>query len=104
MFVDGKKAGEAGVGGEAYKLTPAGEFFLAESADNKVRQFAAKDQKQVREFTGAKDWVLSTAAHAGTKRVAGGTFDGQVFVWNADDGTVLASFYAAPGYQPPEKK
>jgi len=103
-IAEGKKAGEAGLGGEAYKLTPAGEFFLSEAADNKVRQFAAKDQKQVREFTGPKDWVLSTAWHAGTKRLAGGAFDGQVFVWNADDGAVVTSFFAAPGYSAPEKQ
>ena len=103
-IAEGKKAAEAGFGGEAYKLTAAGEFFLAEAADNKVRQFNAKDQKQIREFTGPKDWVLCTAWHAGTKRLAGGTFDGQVFVWNADDGAVITSFCAAPGYQPQEKK
>ncbi len=103
-IAEGKKAAEAGFGGEVYKLTPAGEFFLAEAADNKVRQFNAKEQKQIREFTGAKDWVLSTAWHAGTKRLAGGAFDGQVFVWNADDGAVITTFYAAPGYHPQEKK
>ena len=103
-IAEGKKAGEAGFGGEVYKLTPAGEFFLAEAADNKVRQFNAKDQKQIREFAGPKDWVLSTAWHAGTKRLAGGTFDGQVYVWNAADGAVVTSFFAAPGYQPPAAK
>src|SRR4029077_2565953 len=95
---EGKKAADASLGGEAYKLTGAGETFLASSADNKVRQFNAADQKQVREFTGAKDWVLSTAYHAGTKRLAGGAFNGQVFVWNAEDGKVVTSFFAAPGY------
>jgi len=103
-IAEGKKAAEAGFGGEVYKLTAAGESFLAEAADNKVRQFNAKEQKQIREFAGPKDWVLSSAAHTGTKRIAGGTFDGQVFVWNADDGAVVASFTAAPGFQPPEKK
>lgn len=102
-IAEGKKAAEAGLGGEAYKLTPAGEAFLTEAADNKVRLFDAKEQKQLREFTGPKDWVLSTAYHAGTKRLAGGTFDGQVFVWNVEDGAVIKSFFAAPGYQPPAK-
>jgi WD40 repeat protein len=96
---EGKKAAETSVGGEANKLTPAGETFLVGSADNKVRQFSAKEHKQVREFSGAKDWALATAYHEGTKRVAGGTFDGRVFVWNAEDGAVLTSFCAAPGYE-----
>jgi WD40 repeat protein len=99
-IAEGKKAAEVNLGGEAYKVTPAGESFFVGSAGNNVRQFVAKDQKQLREFSGAKDWVLATAYHEGSKRLAGGTFDGQVFVWNADDGSAITSFYAAPGYQP----
>jgi DNA-binding beta-propeller fold protein YncE len=99
-IAEGKKAADAPLGGEAYKLTPAGENFFASSADKKVRQFNAKEQKQLRELTGAKDWVVSTAYNAAGKRVAGGTFDGQVFIWNAEDGSLVTSFYAAPGYKP----
>ena len=99
-IADAAKTSEVGFGGEVYKLTPAGEFFFTSSAENKVRQFKGKDQAQVREFPGHKDWVLSAAFHAATKRVAGGGFDGQVKIWNADDGKELASFFAAPGYTP----
>jgi WD40 repeat protein len=102
-IADGKKGSEAGLAGEGYKLTPAGELFFASSADNKVRQYNFTEQKPVREFTGAKDWVLSTAYHAATKRVAGGAFDGRVTVWNAEDGSVVTSFVAAPGYVPQKK-
>src|SRR4029450_11778013 len=96
-ITDAAKASEVSFGGEVYKLAAIGEFFLAPSADNKVRQFKSKEQQQVRELPGPKDWVLSTAMHLGTKRIAGGTFDGQVFVWNSDDGALVASFQAAPG-------
>lgn len=102
-IADAAKTKEIGLGGEAYKLAAAGEFFLTASAENKVRQFKAKEQEQVREYAGPKDWVLSAAMHAGTKRIAGGAFDGQVFVWNADDGAIVTSFYAAPGYTPAAK-
>jgi len=102
-IADGKKAADAGLVGEAYKLTPAEATFFASSADFKVRQFNAADQKLVREFTGPKDWILSTAYSAAAKRIAGGAFDGQVYIWNAADGTLVTSFYAAPGYEPPKK-
>jgi WD40 repeat protein len=102
-IAEGKKAADVGLGGEAYKLTPAAESFFASSADNKVRQFNATDQKLARELTGAKDWVLSTAYNSAAKRLAGGAFDGQVFVWNAADGTLVTSFYAAPGFMPAKK-
>lgn len=101
-IADAAKTSEVGFGGEVYKLQGVGEFFLTASAENKVRQFKAKEQAAVREFPGAKDWVLSAAFHPATKRVAGGTFDGQVFVWNADDGAVIKSWTAAPGYVPPQ--
>jgi WD40 repeat protein len=99
-IADAAKTKESGFGGEVYKLTLSGEQFLTASADNKVRQFKAKEQDQIRELAGPKDWVLSAAMHPATKRIAGGTFDGQVFVWNADDGAVIASFTAAPGLPP----
>lgn len=106
-IADAARTAEVGFGGEVYKLSNTGEFFLTSSAENKVRQFNSKDQKQIREYTGAKDWVLSAAFHAGTKRIAGGTFDGQVIVWNAEDGKQVLAFTAAPGFTPPaapEKK
>lgn len=102
-IADGKKAADASFGGEPNKLTPAGESFFVAVGDNKVRQFNAKDQKQIREFAGPKDWVLSTAWHAGTKRVAGGTFDGKIFLWNGDDGAAIRSFPALPGQAAPAK-
>jgi hypothetical protein len=101
-IAEGKKAAETGLAGEAYKITPMGESLLTSAADNKVRQFNAKEHKQLREFTGAKDWVLATSYHADTKRVAGGAFNGQVYVWNTEDGNLITSFVAAPGYEPPK--
>ncbi|WP_425619258.1 c-type cytochrome domain-containing protein [Anatilimnocola sp. NA78] len=98
---DAARTAEVGFGGEVYKLSPGGEFFLTSSAEAKVRQFNAKDQKQIREYPGAKDWVLSAAYHAGTKRIAGGTFDGQIIVWNAEDGKQVIAFTAAPGFTAP---
>lgn len=103
-IADGVKAGDQAFGGEVYKFTPGGEFFFTSSAEKKVRQFTAKDQKQVREYAGAQDWVLSSAYHAGAKRVAGGVFDGRVIVWNVEDGKEVTSFLATPGYVVAEKK
>lgn len=96
-IADAAKTSELAFGGEVYKITPAGEFFLTSSAEQKVRQFKAKEQAAVREYPGAKDWVLSAAFNAPTKRIAGGTFDGEVKVWNAEDGKEVVTILAAPG-------
>jgi DNA-binding beta-propeller fold protein YncE len=101
-IADAAKTSEVGFGGELYKIAAGGEFFFTSSAEQKVRQFKAKEQQQVREFAGPKDWVLAAAFHAGTKRVAGGSFDGEVKIWNLDDGSVVTSFFAAPGFTPPK--
>ena len=97
FVADAAKTSELPFGGEVYKLTPAGEFFLTSSAEQKVRQFKSKEQAAVREYPGAKDWVLSAAFNLPTKRIAGGTFDGEVKVWNADDGKDVVTILAAPG-------
>jgi WD40 repeat protein len=102
-IADGKKAADASIGGEAYKLTAAGDRLFSSSIDKNVREFGAKENKPIREFKGASDWVLSTSLDAANKRLAGGTFDGRVFLWNSEDGKLLTSFYAAPGYQTAKK-
>jgi WD40 repeat protein len=97
---DAARTAQLSLGGEVYKLVPSGESFFTSSAEKKVRQYNAKDQKQIREYPAAADWLLSAAAHPATKRVAGGAFDGQVTVWNTEDGKQVTTFTAAPGYAP----
>ena len=77
-----------------------GPFLFASSADKTVRQYEAKTHKEVRQYKGHDDWALAASFHPGTKRLASGSFDGQVLIWNAEDGAKVASFYAAPGYKP----
>ena len=97
---DGKKSADIGFGGEVYKLLRSGDFVFAASADKTVRQFEAKTHKAVRSYAGNADWALATAFHGETKRVASGGFDGQVHIWNAEDGKPVVNFVAAPGYKP----
>jgi len=100
-IADGKKSADvSSFGHEVYKLTTAGEMLLAPSADKTVRQFETKTRKQVRQYSGHQDWVFTAALHAGTQRLASAGFDGQVLVFNSDDGKQVAAFFAAPGYQP----
>ncbi len=99
-IADAAKTAEIAFGGEVYKLPLSGEFLFATSADKTVRQFNAKTHQQVRSHAGHKDWALSVAYHAGTKRIASGGFDGEIKIWNADDGNPIVTFIAAPGAAP----
>lgn len=97
---DGAKTADvAGFGHEVYKFTTGGGFFFAGSADKTIRQFELASHKELRKFEGHQDWVLATAFHPGTQRIASGGHDGEVRIWNAEDGKPLVTFLAAPGFQ-----
>jgi WD40 repeat protein len=96
-IADGKRSKEVGVGGEAYKLVRQGDFFFVPTAEPRVRQYKAKEGDLVREFQEAKDWCLSVAVHEPTGRVAAGTFNGEIRLWQLSDGKPLLNFPATPG-------
>lgn len=99
-IADAGKTAEVAFGGEVYKLQVQDEFLFATSADKTVRQFNAKSHQQVRSLAGHKDWALCSTFHPVTKRLASGGFDGEVKIWNAEDGKDLLTFVAAPGAAP----
>jgi len=94
---DGKKSGELALGGEVFKLQQSSAFIFAASADKSVRQLDAATQKEVRKYAGHGDWALSSAFHSDSKRVASGGFNGQIQIWNSEDGKSVINFVAAPG-------
>lgn len=100
QIADGKRTGEFGTGAEIQRLAPAGEFFLVTNAEPKIRLANVKECKSIRELQGLKDWGVSAALHVGTKRVAAGAFDGEIKVWDSNDGKPVTSWIAAPGYVP----
>ena len=100
---DAKKAADiGGFGHEVYELVVLGDKLFACSADKQARMFDSGKRNQIKAFAGHTDWIYSLAYHDGSKRLATGSYDGEVKVWNTDDGKAVASFKAAPGYTPPE--
>ena len=90
-----------GFGQEVYcVVVAAGQIFCC-SADKTARQFEAAERKAVRTYQGHTDWVYTLAYNDATKRLATGSFDGEVRVWNTADGALVAAFKAAPGYAAP---
>ena len=69
------------------------------SADKTARLHKLADGKAVRTFSGHKDWVYAVAYHEASKRLATGTYDGEIRIFNAEDGKVGTTFTAAPGYK-----
>ena len=97
---EAKKAAEIdGFSGEVFQLIAADGQLFSAASDGQVRQHASagKQAELTRTFTGHQDFVYALAFHAGTKRLASGSYDGEVRVWNVADGKLLAHFPAAPG-------
>ena len=99
-IADGKKAADVtAFGGEVFKVGATPEWLFAASADKTAKQFNRGDRKELRKFGPHNDWILSLAAHPGAKRLATGSFDGEVRLWNLDDGKEVVKILAAPGYK-----
>jgi WD40 repeat protein len=58
----------------------------------------------MRTFSGHRDWVYSLAIDPSSQRLASGSYDGEVRIWNIPDGQLVTVFTAAPGYLTAEKK
>jgi WD40 repeat protein/mono/diheme cytochrome c family protein len=96
---DGKKAADiGGFGLEVYELAVNGDKLFACSADKQARLFDAGKRNQIKAFAGHADWIYALSYHDGSKRLATGGYDGEVKVWNIDDGKQVIGFKAAPGY------
>ncbi len=91
-----------GFGGEVFRLAfTADNLVFSCSADKTARQHKIADGAAVRTFAGHTDWVYSVAVHPGTKQVVAGCYNGEVRLWNLDDGKEVRKILAAPGYEVP---
>jgi WD40 repeat protein len=61
-----------------------------------VRVISATDGKPIFDLTGPADWVYAVDGHVGTKRIAGGSYDGRIHLWNLEDGKPISNWPAAP--------
>lgn len=90
-----------GFGGDVFRVeVQPGDIVLSASGDRIVHQNKAADGAEVRRFAGHNDWVYTLSITPDQKRIASGSYDGEIRLWNAEDGTMLTSFIAIPkGHQ-----
>jgi uncharacterized protein with WD repeat len=91
-----------GFGGAVFKLqyAPDGQQLVACSSDKTLRLFKVSNGSQVRLFQGHQDWIYSFALTRDGHTLASGSWDGQVRLWNLDDGKSPRTILAAPGLKP----
>jgi hypothetical protein len=92
-----------GHGGGIFKLFrhPKKPLLMTCSADHTVRTWNADNGGAVKALSGHKDYVYAIALSPDGNRIASGGFDGEVNVWQVDDGKLLRTFNASPGLAPP---
>ncbi|MCA9070848.1 MAG: WD40 repeat domain-containing protein, partial [Planctomycetaceae bacterium] len=92
-----------GFGGDIFqlKITKDGHIFTA-CADKSAREHQL-DGKALKTFSGHADWVYTIAPSPATNTVATGTYNGQIHLFNTQDGKEQRKFTAAPGLSEPEK-
>ncbi len=96
-----KKVSElSGWPAEITRLIVAGTNLFSASQDRRIRHHTLKTNELVRTFDGHRDAVYSLALHQPSQRIASGSHDGEVRIWNIEDGALLLKFIAAPGYTP----
>lgn len=94
----GKTTGKvAALDGDVYALTLRGGRLFSGAADKLAREHALADLTVARTFSGHTDVIYALAYHAASERLATGSFDGQVRIWNAASGQPIATFQATPG-------
>jgi len=98
------KAEIGGFDDEVFKVVVAGDHIFTCSADKKVRQHSLEKRELMRTFSGHRDWVYSLAIDPSSQRLASGSYDGEVRIWNIRDGQLVTAFIAAPGYLTAAKK
>jgi WD40 repeat protein len=94
-----------GFGDDVFRvaISKDGRIFSC-SADRTARLHTLQGGQLIKTFSGHADWVYSLAFCAATGRLATGSFDGEVRLWNVADGKGVVQFLAAPGYKKPQLK
>jgi WD40 repeat protein len=82
--------------GDIQRLGTEGENVLVATADGVVRAFTQGKREPVREYPKLDDWAHVVTVDERTGRVAAGSHDGAVRVWERD-GKQVAAFAAVPG-------
>lgn len=94
-----------GFNGPVQRLAAVDGRLFACSSDKSVRQFELEKRSSVRSFAGHQEALFATDYHVGTRRLATAGLDGHVRIWDTETkdekALVVATFIAAPGYQPP---
>jgi hypothetical protein len=94
---EGKKRHElSGAESDITELLATDKFLFAGSADKNIRQYQLSDRKLLRTYAGHTTAVFSLAYNPATARLASGSLDGTIKLWNTETATAESAFTASP--------
>jgi mono/diheme cytochrome c family protein len=94
---DGKKVGEfPALEGDVLALCVVGKSLFASGGEMRIHEFNIEDRKEKRALTGHSDWVYSMAVHEPSRRLASGSYNGEIRIWDLEKGETITAFKSAP--------
>ena len=96
---EAKKVGEiTGFNSDIYRLLVVDDRLFVAGADRTIFAYRIKDENErVRTYAGHRDAVFALAVSRDGKRLASGSYDGEIRVWDVESGELARTFIAAPG-------
>ncbi len=94
---DSKKVSEISkFDGEIYRVAVTEKHLFCVTGDGSVRQYALADNRLVQSFAGHKDSVYALSVDEKQNRLATGSYDGEVRIWDIGSGNGVSVFKPVP--------
>jgi len=95
-----EKSKLGGFGNTIFRMSKTkGDLVFTACGDHRARASTVSSGKTVKTYTGHAKPVFAVDYHDASKRVATGSQDGLVKIWNYEDQKNVLTFTAAPGYE-----
>lgn len=95
---EAKKVAEVpGFGGDIYQLIVDEDRVFAAGSDKIVSEYRTDDKRElIRKYEGHRDAIFALTLSRDGKRLASGSFDGEIRLWNTQSGGLGRAFMGAP--------
>jgi len=91
-----KRIAAVPLGGEGYRVNGNDTTLFIPSSDKRLVQVDLAKNAVDKAFVGLTDWVMACDWHRETGQVVGGSFSGEIAVWNIADGVMVNRWAAKP--------